>query len=79
MGKDGSERKQGGTVMSEDAPVNTGAVVWPGEAWAQLTVRRMQKAQRTQRALLQTVPQRTPLPERQVRMAQRQTRPNPSK
>src|SRR5215218_9570261 len=42
MGKDGSERKQGGTVMSEDAPVNTGAVVWPEEAWAQATVRRTQ-------------------------------------
>ena len=31
MGKGGSERKQGEeTVMSEDAPVNTGAVGWPG-------------------------------------------------
>jgi len=29
MGKGGSERKQGGTVMFEDAPVNTGAVIWP--------------------------------------------------
>ncbi len=28
--------------MSEDASVNTGAVVWPEEAWAQVTVRRMQ-------------------------------------
>jgi RNA-directed DNA polymerase len=28
--------------MVEDAPVNTGAVVWPSEAWAFLTVRRMQ-------------------------------------
>lgn len=28
--------------MSEDAPVNTGAVVWPEEAWAQATVRKMQ-------------------------------------
>ena len=39
MGKDGSERKQlmrnGGTVMSEEASVNTGAVCWPGrdQAW----------------------------------------------
>src|SRR3954471_5373547 len=42
MGKDGSERKRGGTVMSEDASVNTGAVGWPDgdQAWA--TVRRMQ-------------------------------------
>lgn len=28
--------------MSEDASVNTGAVVWPEEAWAQETVRKMQ-------------------------------------
>jgi RNA-directed DNA polymerase len=42
MGKDGSERKQKGTAMSEDAPVNTGAVVWPEEEWAQATVRRTQ-------------------------------------
>ncbi len=42
MGKDGSERKQGGTVMFEDASVNTGAVVWPEQDWAQVTVRRMQ-------------------------------------
>ena len=28
--------------MVEDAPVNTGAVDWPSEAWAFLTVRRMQ-------------------------------------
>ena len=42
MGKDGSERKQGGTVMSEDASVNTDAVIWPEHEWAQVTVRRMQ-------------------------------------
>ena len=42
MGKDGSQRKQGGTVIFEDASVNTGAVCWPGEDWAQVTVRRMQ-------------------------------------
>jgi YVTN family beta-propeller protein len=42
MGKGGSERKQGGTVMSEDAPVNTGATGWPSIAWAFLAVRRMQ-------------------------------------
>jgi hypothetical protein len=29
MGKGGSESEQGGTLMYEDAPVNTGAVVWP--------------------------------------------------
>ncbi len=28
--------------MSEDASVNTGAVVWPEEDWAQVTVRRTQ-------------------------------------
>ena len=28
--------------MSEDAPVNTGAVIWPEHDWAQVTVRRMQ-------------------------------------
>jgi RNA-directed DNA polymerase len=28
--------------MSEDAPVNTGAVTWPENDWAQATVRRMQ-------------------------------------
>jgi RNA-directed DNA polymerase len=28
--------------MVEDAPVNTGAADWPSEAWAFLTVRRMQ-------------------------------------
>ena len=33
MGKGGSERV-GGTVMSEDAPVNTGAVIWPEQDWA---------------------------------------------
>ena len=42
MGKDGSERRKGGTVMSEDASVNTGAVIWPEEEWARVTVRRMQ-------------------------------------
>lgn len=42
MGKGDSERTQGGTVMSEDALVNTGAVVWPEMDWAQVTVRRMQ-------------------------------------
>ena len=30
------------TVMFEDAPVNTGAVIWPEESWAQVTVRRTQ-------------------------------------
>jgi hypothetical protein len=28
--------------MSEDALVNTGAVIWPEHDWAQVTVRRMQ-------------------------------------
>ena len=28
--------------MVEDAPVNTGAGDWPSDAWAYLTVRRMQ-------------------------------------
>ena len=42
MGKGGSERKQEGTVMSEDAPVNTGAASWPSDARAFLAVRRMQ-------------------------------------
>jgi len=28
--------------MFEDAPVNTGAVIWPEHDWAQVTVRRMQ-------------------------------------
>ncbi len=42
MGKDGSERKQVGTVMSEDASVNTGAVIWPEQDWARVRVRRMQ-------------------------------------
>ena len=28
--------------MSEDASVNTGAVIWPEHDWAQVTVRRMQ-------------------------------------
>ena len=37
MGKGGSARKQGGTVMSEDASVNTGAVIWPEHEWAQVT------------------------------------------
>jgi RNA-directed DNA polymerase len=42
MGKDGSERKQGGTVMSEEASVNTGAVHWPEQDQAWWAVRRMQ-------------------------------------
>jgi len=42
MGKGGSERKQEGTVMSEDASVNTGAAGWPSDARAFLAVRRMQ-------------------------------------
>lgn len=42
MGKGGSERKQEGTVMSEDASVNTGAANWPSDARAFLAVRRMQ-------------------------------------
>ena len=42
MGKGGSERKQGGTVMSEDALVNTGAAGWPSFARAYVAVRRMQ-------------------------------------
>ena len=42
MGKGGSERKQEGTVMSEDASVNTGAASWPSDARAFLAVRRMQ-------------------------------------
>lgn len=42
MGKGGSERKQGGTVMSEDASVNTGTVIWREHEWAQVAVRRMQ-------------------------------------
>ena len=42
MGKGGSERKQEGTVMSEDAPVNTDAAEGPGFARAYVAVRRMQ-------------------------------------
>lgn len=46
MGKDGSERKQGGTVMSEDASVNIGAacdaVIWPEPDHAWWVVQRMQ-------------------------------------
>ncbi len=42
MGKDGSVSVKEGDVMSEDAPVNTGAVGWPEPDWAALTVRRMQ-------------------------------------
>jgi RNA-directed DNA polymerase len=42
MGKDGSVSVKEGEVMSEDAPVNTGAVGWPEPDWAALTVRRMQ-------------------------------------
>ena len=45
-GKGGSERKQllsrKGTVMSEEASVNTGAVDWPGQDRAWWAVRRMQ-------------------------------------
>jgi RNA-directed DNA polymerase len=42
MGKGGSERKQEGAVMSEDAPVNTDAADAPGFARAYVAVRRMQ-------------------------------------
>ena len=31
MGKGGSVSVQGGNVMSEEAPVNTGAVAWPDD------------------------------------------------
>ena len=42
MGKGGSERKQEGTVMSEDASVNTDAASTPSFARAYVAVRRMQ-------------------------------------
>src|SRR5512140_3131660 len=42
MGKDGSVSVNEGDVMSEDAPVNTGAVAWPDDFTASVTVRRMQ-------------------------------------
>src|SRR5437773_8295045 len=42
MGKDGSVSVKEGDVMSEDAPVNTGAVGWPEPDWAAFMVRRMQ-------------------------------------
>jgi RNA-directed DNA polymerase len=42
MGKDGSVSDREGVVMSQDAPVNTGAVDWPGLFSAEITVARMQ-------------------------------------
>ena len=42
MGKGGSVSVKEGIVMSEDAPVNTGAVEWLHPEWAYFTVRRMQ-------------------------------------
>jgi hypothetical protein len=42
MGKGGSVSVREGTVMSQDAPVNTGAVSWPGLFSAELAVARMQ-------------------------------------
>jgi RNA-directed DNA polymerase len=42
MGKGGSVSVDEGTVMSEDAPVNTGAVAWPDDYTAGVMVRRMQ-------------------------------------
>ena len=42
MGKGGSVSGKGGNVMSEDAPVNTGAVAWPDDFTASVVVRRMQ-------------------------------------
>ena len=42
MGKGGSVSGKGGNVMSEDAPVNTGAVAWPDDFTASVRVRRMQ-------------------------------------
>ena len=42
MGKGGSVSAREGTVMSQDAPVNTGAVSWPGLFSAEKTVARMQ-------------------------------------
>src|SRR5690242_5367369 len=42
MGKGGSVSLDEGNVMSEDAPVNTGAVAWPDDFTASVMVRRMQ-------------------------------------
>ena len=42
MGKGGSVSVKEGIVMSEDAPVNTGAVEWLDPEWAYFAVRRMQ-------------------------------------
>jgi RNA-directed DNA polymerase len=42
MGKDGSVSVKEGDAMSEDAPVNTGAVAWPDDFTASVMVRRMQ-------------------------------------
>jgi RNA-directed DNA polymerase len=42
MGKGGSVSVKEGDVMSEDAPVNTGAVEWPSPDLAYFTVRSMQ-------------------------------------
>jgi hypothetical protein len=42
MGKGGSVSVEERIAMFEDAPVNTGAVVWPDEDLAYMTVRRMQ-------------------------------------
>jgi RNA-directed DNA polymerase len=42
MGKGGSVSVKEGNVMSEDAPVNTGAVEWLHPEWAYFAVRRMQ-------------------------------------
>ena len=42
MGKGGSVSASEGNVMSEDAPVNTGAVAWPDDYTAGVMVRRMQ-------------------------------------
>jgi RNA-directed DNA polymerase len=42
MGKGGNVSEREGTVMSQDAPVNTGAVDWPGLFPAEQTVARMQ-------------------------------------
>ena len=42
MGKGGSVSVKKGNVMSEDAPVNTGAMEWPDACSAYFMVRRMQ-------------------------------------
>src|ERR1035441_2421891 len=42
MGKGGSVSVKEGNVMSEDAPVNTGAGQWLDPEWAYFAVRRMQ-------------------------------------